>query len=277
MAFLFSDAPPSARRLSVLVAEGDPAAQASALSLLRRLGTEPEAVADGEAAVRRVVGGAYDVVLMGLRLPVMGGVEAMKSIRGVVPPERQPRVVAVAPASAAGTRGPMLQAGFDAFCTAPLAAGALADALGPPPVSPAAPAGDGASTAPAPPAPALAAPASGAGLEAQVRAHITDLIGEDDPEFTADLVATFIETAREALADARAALDDADADRVGAAAHRLRGSASNVGLTDLTDVWTDVEEAVRRGEGLGAAPTDRALAETDRAVAQLAGLVGEAA
>ena len=262
-----TSAPPSARRLSVLVAEGDPSAQASALALLRRMGAEPEAVGDGAAAVRRVVGGAYDVVLLGLRLPVMGGVEAMRSIRGVLPPERQPRVVAVASASVAATRGQMLAAGFDAFCAAPLAAGALADALGPAPAD-----------SPAPAAPAVPAPsARGPAVWAQVRAYITDLIGEDDPEFTADLVATFAETSDEALADVRAAHAAGDAEAVAAAAHRLRGSASNVGLTDLTDLWTAVEETVRQRGDLDGAPVEQARDETERAVLLLSAPAAQAA
>lgn len=109
----------------------------------------------------------------------------------------------------------------------------------------------------------------------RVRAHVADLLGEDDPDFTADLVATFVQTAQTALAEVEAALGAGDASALGAAAHQLRGSASNVGLTDLTDRWAEIDEAVRRGDGdpsageAGAA-VRRALAETGRAVALLA-------
>jgi CheY-like chemotaxis protein/HPt (histidine-containing phosphotransfer) domain-containing protein len=261
MATIFAPMPrPPARHLSVLVAEGSAGAHGSALALLRRLGTAPTAAVDGEAAVRDAVGGAYDVVVLGLRLPVMGGVEAMESIRALLPPERQPRVVALA--AEAGTRAQLLAAGFDAVCAAPVTAEALSDALA-----------DALGRSAGGPA---SGPDAGA-LDAQVRAHVADLIGEDDPEFAAELVATFAETTRASLDAARAALRAGDGDAVGAAAHQLRGSASNVGLVGLVDVWAAVEEGVRGGAGLDAAPAGRALAETERALALLAGGLARAA
>lgn len=106
-------------------------------------------------------------------------------------------------------------------------------------------------------------------LLAQIQAHVVGLLGEEDPEFVDDLVETFTETARGALADARSASHAADAPRLAAAAHTLKGSASNVGLAGIADAWDDVETAARQGSDAGAA-TDRALAATASAVATLA-------
>ncbi len=101
----------------------------------------------------------------------------------------------------------------------------------------------------------------------QIDAHVVDLLGEEDPEFVADLVGTFIESAQSAEAEARSARIGRDAAAVAAAAHKLRGSASNVGLGSLAALWTRVEEGLRQGEAsvLGDG-LDHALAETSRAV-----------
>ena len=108
-------------------------------------------------------------------------------------------------------------------------------------------------------------------LLGQIQAHVVELLGEEDPEFVTDLLDTFIASARGAEADARAARFSRDADAVAAAAHKLRGSASNVGLTTIADLWTRVEEGIRQGESAALGDgVDRALAETTRAVDLLA-------
>ena len=71
----------------------------------------------------------------------------------------------------------------------------------------------------------------------RLRAHVADLLGEDDPDFVADLSETFTETATALLADARAAQAASNMDGVAAAAHQLRGSAGNIGLSTLAEAW----------------------------------------
>ena len=105
----------------------------------------------------------------------------------------------------------------------------------------------------------------------QVQAHVVDLIGEEDPEFVAELIEAFIESSRDAVVEAQAARQSGDAAAVAAAAHTLRGSASNVGLATVARLWTEVEEGVRQGNlAVLQAAFDRALAETARAIEQLA-------
>ena len=103
----------------------------------------------------------------------------------------------------------------------------------------------------------------------RLRAHVTDLLGEDDPEFIADLSETFTETATALLADARAAEAAGNVAAVAAAAHQLCGSASNIGLTTLAEAWRRVETA---GGGAAAATLfAEAATQTEHAVEALAG------
>ena len=119
-----------------------------------------------------------------------------------------------------------------------------------------------------PNSPSSHAPGAGRGLLAQVEAHVLTLLGEEDPEFVADLIETFAETSRQALADARDAAAAGDVGGLSACAHTLKGSASNIGLNALADRWTAVEEAARAGR-IDATALEVALAETDVALVQL--------
>ena len=249
----------------VLLIDDDAASRRVAVDVLRGLGAAVDEARDGQDGVRRCVGAAYDVVLMDVQMPVMGGIEALRAIRTLLPSERQPRVVALTAHAVEGTPASMLAAGFDGFLTKPPTADVLADAVGLPRPVPAA-----VVARPAPPAAATAATA--AALYEQVSAHVTEMLGEEDPEFVADLVESFAVSSREAVADAEATRSAGDAAGLASAAHRLKGSASNVGLGALATQWGEVEETVRGGAAPGDA-VDRALRETVQAVELLGGRV----
>ncbi len=100
-------------------------------------------------------------------------------------------------------------------------------------------------------------------LRDALRVHVTDLLGEDDPEFVAELAATFCESAAGLIGTARAAAAAGDADALRQVAHQMRGSALNVGFERLAEAWTRVEH------GVDASP-EAALAETERAVEAMA-------
>ena len=247
--------------LRVLLVDRDAADRRPALDALRRLGVAADEAADGDGAVRRCAAAPYDVVLMGLLLPGMDGVEALRALRTLLPADRLPRVVAVDGRPAPGSREAMLAAGFDGYAAKPLGMETLLAAVGLRPATP----------EPVPfvarPAPVRdeAAAATAQTLYAKVCAHVTDMLGEEDPEFVADLVESFATSSREAIADAQATRASGDVAGLAAAAHRLKGSASNVGLDDIAARWNEVEETARDGAAHQDA-VDRALYETAQAV-----------
>jgi PAS domain S-box-containing protein len=69
----------------ILIAEDEPAIRKFLKHFLERLGAELVLVADGQAAVNAVREADFDVVLLDLRMPGMGGVAAFRQIRDVKP------------------------------------------------------------------------------------------------------------------------------------------------------------------------------------------------
>jgi len=97
-----------------------------ARTLLRREGAEVEHVGGGEQALEALATGAYDIVLMDVRMPGVGGLEATRSLRarGVNTP-----VVALTANAFEDDRRACLEAGMDDFLVKPLSLDALRGAL----------------------------------------------------------------------------------------------------------------------------------------------------
>lgn len=245
---------------SVLLVEDDPTNRLVALSMLRHIGVEADAAVNGHLGVEAVTLKPYDVVLMDIQMPIMDGIEALRAIRALLPPEQCPRIIAVTAHAVSGTRERMLATGFDDFYNKPLSIAMLREAIAPPPPSLAEPVlmirsssdhGDA----------ALAS-----SLRNDVRAHVRALLGEDDEEFVLDLVDSFVTSSQSAVTEAATAHRGRDWGVLAAAAHKLKGSASNVGLESLATSWDHVETAVRTSGEVEAGTLQTAVAETETAV-----------
>ncbi|MBS0409779.1 MAG: response regulator [Proteobacteria bacterium] len=118
--------PAAAPGARVLLAEDNPINAMLARTLLVREGCQVDHVPNGEAALNALAQGAYDLVLMDVRMPVMGGMEAAQALRarGVRTP-----VVALTANAFEDDRRACLAAGMDDFLIKPLSPEALRAAL----------------------------------------------------------------------------------------------------------------------------------------------------
>jgi len=115
--------------LRILVAEDNPVNRKVIQAMLRRFGYTADYVANGVEAVAAVAAADYDVVLMDVQMPELDGQEATRRIRTQLPPERQPRIVAVTANAFEDQRKHYLTAGMDDYISKPIEPALLAAVL----------------------------------------------------------------------------------------------------------------------------------------------------
>ena len=110
------------RGARILLAEDNPTNQMVAVKILERLGYRVEIAANGEEAIEALAESEYDLVLMDLQMPGMGGLEASRIIRDA--DSRVPRhdipIVAMTANAMQGDREMCMDAGMDDYISKPV-------------------------------------------------------------------------------------------------------------------------------------------------------------
>ena len=88
--------PAEAQDLRILAAEDNPTNQLVLKALLAQVGVEPVVVENGRLAVEAWESGGFDLILMDIQMPEMGGMEAARAIRAAEAALGRPRIPIVA-------------------------------------------------------------------------------------------------------------------------------------------------------------------------------------
>ena len=105
----------------ILLVEDQPLNQKISTMLLQRLGYGKVDIANnGKEAVEMVSQGGYDIVFMDLQMPVMGGIDATRGIRGNFQLKRQPAIIAMTGHALTGVKEECREVGMNAFLTKPV-------------------------------------------------------------------------------------------------------------------------------------------------------------
>jgi signal transduction histidine kinase/CheY-like chemotaxis protein/HPt (histidine-containing phosphotransfer) domain-containing protein len=238
-----AEAPLNAR---ILLAEDNAVNQKVALKMLEKLGCRVDVAANGREALEMLDLLPYDAVLMDCRMPELDGYEATREIRrSEQGTQRHVPVIAMTAHAMQGDREKCLAAGMDDYVTKPVNAAALRAALrqwvraGV--VEPRDTAGGPAATAKAP-----------EGLDQEIMTAMRELAGGTDAAFVAELIAMYLQTAREHIAAMRKAATAADGAAMMRAAHSLKGSSAQLGAHRLAEACQELEQRAAQGSLAGA-------------------------
>ena len=238
----------AARRARVLLAEDNLVNQRVARSMLERRGHDVTVVSNGAEALNAFAPGRFDVILMDVQMPVMGGFDATMAIRGREEREGgHVRIVALTAHVLQRDRERCLAAGMDGYLAKPIdrldlfAAVELDD-------------------------PEAAAPRVsrvGDDVPQFDEAELVERLG-GDREVLREVVTIFRHSTPELIEEIRSAIDGRDLARLKSAAHTLKGAAGNLSAKRLAALALELEGAGRASDiALAAHYFPRLAAETE--------------
>ncbi|MFZ6800445.1 PAS domain S-box protein [Undibacterium sp. Di24W] len=120
-------------RLRVLVAEDNAINQKLAINLLKKWGHIPDIAENGRIAIEKFSASAtttpYDLILMDMQMPEMGGIEATQIIRTLEPLEQRIPIIAMTANAMQGDRERCLEAGMDHYLSKPIKSESLKELI----------------------------------------------------------------------------------------------------------------------------------------------------
>ena len=224
--------------LRVLVAEDNAVNQKLASSLLQRAGHVGVVVPNGRDAVAAVKRERFDVVLMDVQMPVMGGFEATRLIRELeAGTGRRIPIVAVTARAMKGDREACLAAGMDGFVPKPIQSTTLLETIEH------LASGSGVETA----AGVEQHRDTAHGADALDEIALMELVG-GDRALARELAELFLDDLEPRVTEITAAVTGLDANRLRVGAHALRGSAGALKAQSVSTAAGVLETMGRSGE-----------------------------
>ncbi|MCB1885533.1 MAG: response regulator [Geminicoccaceae bacterium] len=246
-----ADALRAAHPSRILLAEDNRTNQKVIGRVLEHAGHEAVIVETGEEAFDRVVEGGFDLVLLDLNLPGMGGLDVVKLLRFSLSGPETPPLVALTADATEATRSKALGVGFSAYVTKPIDAPAFIEALDglleaqaavrPRPKRAGVAVREAIPASSPPPRPAAvpagrARASTGGPLDERKLASLEALDAGDG--FFAGVIDEFLSDADRLMEQLGNAARSGDAASFRDAAHALKSSAAHMGATGLYETCT---------------------------------------
>jgi CheY-like chemotaxis protein len=210
-------------RMRILLVEDNVVNQRVALGLLNRRGHDVTVAGNGQEALDILENRRFDVILMDLQMPVMGGLEATREIRAREATTREHvRIVAMTAHAMTGDRERCLSAGMDGYVSKPIIPQILFSVVERPAETTA------------------EAPSSAAGDRTFDRRALLDRVAGDE-ELMEDVIRLFLDNCPQQLAAIRAAVEQRNPELVRTTAHALKGAAGNLGGNGLFEAASILE------------------------------------
>jgi signal transduction histidine kinase/DNA-binding response OmpR family regulator len=225
------------RNLRILLAEDNPVNQRLAVKLLEKQGHRVVITGNGKEALAALEREKFDLILMDVQMPEMGGFEAAGRIRelekttgGHIP------IVAMTAHALKGDRERCLEAGMDAYVAKPVESRLLFEAI------------DSV-------APAETTPEPEAAMQSEEPAVATEVFDyesamamiDGDQELFQELVTLFMSESTELLEQIHVAMAQRDLKALERAAHSLKGSVGAFRAEPAVRVAQRLEDLARRG------------------------------
>jgi signal transduction histidine kinase/CheY-like chemotaxis protein/HPt (histidine-containing phosphotransfer) domain-containing protein len=234
--------------LRILMVEDNAVNQKVAQLILARMGYRADVAGNGAEGLQALEAAAYDVVLMDVQMPVMGGLEATERIRSKYGrgPDARPIIIAMTAGAMGGDRDRCLAAGMNDYISKPVKVEHLQDALrcwGEVVCQ----------TTVASPAPEVVSSPAGDRVNLKVLRQMGETFkNQGGAELMTELIEMFCEDTPKMLARMREGIEAGSIDEVQLAAYSLKSNSDTMGANFLGELCVQLELKVKNGSLDGA-------------------------
>ena len=239
--------------------------QRVALNQLKKLGFSADAVSNGNEVLSALQRVPYDIIIMDCQMPEMDGYEVTRRIRqsgseSYIHLRSAPYIIALTANAMRGDRERCLSIGMNDYLTKPLHLRDLESVLQRAllRIQPASVLPLSAEEAPLPEV-----------LDRAVIGGLKELREPGQPDPLSELLDLFFRDAEPRLKQMEAAVASGDMPKLAAAAHTLKGSASNLGARRLSALCASLEKQGKAGDAAGARETFSEIGAAFAAVREL--------
>ncbi len=225
--------------LRILIAEDNAINQKLMLRILRQMGYTADVAGNGLEALDALKRKRYDVVFMDVEMPEMDGLEATRAMVMTYPPSARPAIIGTTAYAMEGDREKFLSSGMDDYVSKPIKLEQIQEALerwG----------GIKRGTKDDPPQAGTSRGGSGM-IDPSRIDELRAMGGNGDPELVVHLVELYVADFPNSVSEIRKHARAANTQKMLMAAHRLKGSSLNLGVTRVADLCKDIESAGRDG------------------------------
>jgi CheY-like chemotaxis protein len=219
--------------LDILLAEDNEVNQMLMVRILKRFGYETAVAANGRETLKLLEQHSFDLILMDIQMPEMGGVECTAIIRQKYPPEQQPRIFALTAENTIADSTQIQKNKFDGLLVKPISIGALTQVLedtsnnkkkitGVTPVIDL--------------------------IDFTVLDEFKLVMGEEGDEAIKELAALYLEHAPKLLASINSGLAAGNLELVRANIHSLKGNSAQLGVVSIAALCRKIEELLKEGD-----------------------------
>jgi len=227
------------RAYRVLVADDNPVSQKVAVRLLEKRGHTASVATNGHEALQKLQAEPYDLALMDIQMPGMGGLDAMRAVRSGACPGVSPNlpIVAMTAHALKGDRERFLEAGMTEYVAKPLHSASFYAALE-------CALGEAAAPAASADTPPLAE------LDEETSLPLLDFPNalnrlEQDADLFGDLLKTCMQSIPATMDTLRDGLHAGDRELNLRLIHEISGATANVGAAAAHGVALKLEQALR--------------------------------
>jgi len=230
---------PARKNVRILLAEDNPTNQKVALGMLKKFGLSADAVVNGFEAIKALETICYDLVLMDVQMPEMGGLEATERIRSMTSAASSPRIPIIAMTANAmqGDREKCIEAGMDDYISKPVNPKVLAEKLEQ--WLPKEQDADTQQKETKMETPMFQTPVFD-------RAGFLERVMGDE-EIAEQIVEVFLDDIPKQIESLKQALEASDPETFHRVVHGIKGAAANVGGEALCELAAQVEKACKEG------------------------------